>query len=75
MPYKGHKKGLKVRKFDRQPGLPNKITKNSAQNNPKKTALLTNLKVKIFKTDGIMTIECPVTVFIVPWGTDKGKFC
>ena len=39
-----------MRKFDRQPGLPNKITKKSAQNN-KNPALLTNVKVKIFKTN------------------------
>ena len=50
MPYKGPKRGLKVRKFDRQPGLLNKITKNSAKN-PQNPTLLTNVKVKIFKTD------------------------
>ena len=50
MPYKGPKRGLKVRKFDQQPGLPTKITKNSAQNNQNQ-ALLTSVNVKIFKTD------------------------
>ena len=39
-----------MRKFDRQPGLPNKITKkvHKITQNP---ALLTNVKVKIFKTN------------------------
>ena len=39
-----------MRKFDRLPGLPNKITKKVHKiiQNP---ALLTNVKVKIFKTN------------------------
>ena len=48
MPCKGPKRGFKVRKFDPQPGLLNKITKivHKITQNP---ALLTNVKVKIFK--------------------------
>ena len=57
---------LKVRKFDRQPGLLNKITKNSTQNN-QNPALLTNVKVKIFKTDlnNGNSVPC-YCIFIVP---------
>lgn len=61
-------------KFDRQPGLLNKITKNNAQNN-QNPALLTNVKVKIFKTDLNNDNRVHVTLFIVPKGTKINKFC
>ena len=61
--------------LDRQLALLNKITKNSAQNNKKKTALLINVKVKIFKTDLNNANRVPCYCIFSSLADKMGKFC